>query len=220
MQVCNYCGRNLKQHYEICPGCGSNSFMEKIDPGDYYIIETPPTGGYKLDIESLKGQAKFAKLFKYIGIAFLVFEAFFMIPFFGVPFLSSKMGMNDSAFNIAWTGSLLIFIPCFSIVPIIFIIIGSNIQKRSKKDIERIETLAKTGTLIKNIPYQTVSSGYTVNDRQIMALQIAYKTPDGKVLNLKSNPKFDNKVFDPDGKADLLIDPKDYTNYYIDIEII
>ena len=216
MQVCNYCGRNLKQHYEICPGCGSNSFTEKRDLGDSYVIETPPTGGYKLDTESLKGQAKLAKFFKYFGIAFLVFEAFSMIPFVAVPFFTSGI---DTMFSVTWIGFLLAFIPCFSIVPIIFILISSNMIKKNKQDVARLEELAKTGILIKNIPYQTVPSNYAVNGQQIMAIQLKYETPDGKILNLRSNPKFDNKVFDTDGKADLLIDPKDHTNYYIDIEI-
>ena len=47
MLVCNYCKRNFKEKYKNCPGCGSDSFKQVEDKLDY-VIETPPTGGYKL----------------------------------------------------------------------------------------------------------------------------------------------------------------------------
>ena len=47
MLVCNYCKRNFKEKYKNCPGCGSDSFKQVEDKLDY-VIETPPTRGYKL----------------------------------------------------------------------------------------------------------------------------------------------------------------------------
>ena len=215
MQVCNYCGRNLKQHYEICPGCGSNSFTEKRDMGESYVIETPPKGGYKLNMESLKGQQKFLGIFKYFGIGFLVISAIMIFPFFIVPFMTGV----DNAFGISWLLFLIGFITMFAAVPIIMIVIFGNMSKKCKKDMERLNRLAQTGILIKNIPYKVVGSGYQINSNNIQAIQVVYETPEGKKLTLRSNPKFDGRVYDTDGLADLLIDPNDHSNYYIDIEI-
>ena len=45
MYKCNYCGRYLKNQYDVCPGCGSSSFETKSFMGEK-VIKTPPNGGY------------------------------------------------------------------------------------------------------------------------------------------------------------------------------
>ena len=38
-------------------------------------------------------------------------------------------------------------------------------------------------------------------------------------MALISNPKYNNNIFNPSGTADLLLDPNDANNYFIDLEI-
>ena len=37
MYKCTYCGRYLKEHYEVCPGCGSNKIEKTEELGEKII---------------------------------------------------------------------------------------------------------------------------------------------------------------------------------------
>lgn len=107
----------------------------------------------------------------------------------------------------------------FMLLPLIFIIMGLiNIVKLIKK-IKRLKKLANEGVLIKNLPYTMESSNISLNGRALKQIVIEYNTPKGETLHLKSDARFDHKEIDTDGAVDLLIDPNDYTNYYIDFNI-
>lgn len=98
-----------------------------------------------------------------------------------------------------------------AIVGVCLTIIGTISKKNCKKEIERINALSKKGMLIKNIPY-TVSNG---------CMRIVFRNSAGIEIPLYSESKFDiGKMIDIDKTADLLIAPDDYSNYYIDYEII
>ena len=47
MLVCNYCSRDLKKGYNICPGCGSSKF-ERINDFGKAIIKTTLEGAERL----------------------------------------------------------------------------------------------------------------------------------------------------------------------------
>ena len=47
MLVCNYCGRNLKEKYNICQGCGSSK-LERINDFGKAIIKNPNEGAERL----------------------------------------------------------------------------------------------------------------------------------------------------------------------------
>ena len=69
------------------------------------------------------------------------------------------------------------------------------------------------------MPYQLVSSGTVINGKPIYCMQVEYENASGEKIPLQSEAKYNNKLSDKDGTADLLIDPDDYSNYYIDVEI-
>ena len=90
-----------------------------------------------------------------------------------------------------------------------------NVRKRIKK----VKWLAKNGTLIKGLKYEMISTGKTVNNRRLMAIQVSYELPSGSIIKLISDARYDLKSYDEDGLVDLLMDPNDSMNYYIDFNI-
>jgi len=66
MLVCNYCGRNLKNDYNTCPGCGSTFFQRISDFGEK-VIKKPPEGGYIINVDNYEKSKKFANIFMWIG---------------------------------------------------------------------------------------------------------------------------------------------------------
>lgn len=215
MLVCNYCGRNLKNDYETCPGCGSHSF-KKIDMIEQYAINKPPEDGYKIKIESYEKSLKMAKIVKWIGIGLLFFISLFEIPFLLGGFMTINEDVGFGASFIAI--SLCTTIPFFAVG--IGLIVGSiKSKKKAKNNIERVNKLAKTGVLIKNIPYELKPTGTIINGEKIYYIQVLYESKSGKKIPLNSEPKYNTILGDNDGTADLLIDPNDISNYYIDFEI-
>ena len=221
MLVCNYCGRNLKNHYETCPGCGSSSFKEKASLGEI-IIKTPPKDGYHVNMDSLKKTKTVANVFNWIGIIFLITEILFFIPFFIVPFLTTDAnveGASAASFDIMWIAiTIAMFIPAI-LIPLAFILGAKSFKKKAAKEMERIEKLSKKGLLVKNLPYEKQKTGTVINGQEIYALKVYYENEKGNKVPLVSNAKYDNRVDNPSGTADLLIDPDDFSNYYIDLEI-
>ena len=81
MVVCNYCSRDLKKEYNICPGSGSSKF-ERINDFGKVIIKTTPEGAERLHfLLNLQGVNKSSKtlpsfahqidgLYKFINIIF------------------------------------------------------------------------------------------------------------------------------------------------------
>lgn len=80
-----------------------------------------------------------------------------------------------------------------------------------KNQIERIKNLARKGWLVKNMPY-------TVKDGRI---KVVFKNSNGVDIPLLSALEYDIKMSrERDKTVDLLIDPNDYSNYFIDYKII
>ena len=111
-----------------------------------------------------------------------------------------------------------IFLFC-SLIPIVFVLIGASQIKTYLKKLKNIKSLANTGILVKNVPYSIVDSSYSVNDTPIKCFKTTYTFPDGKTRELISPPAFDRVLQDYDGKCDLLYDPNNYDNYFLDLEI-
>ena len=107
----------------------------------------------------------------------------------------------------------------FSLIPIVFVLIGASQIKRYIKKLKDIKTLANTGILVKGVPYLVTNSSYSVNDRPIKCFKASYTFPDGKTKELVSPPAFDRVLQDGDGRCDLLYDPNNYDNYFLDLEI-
>ncbi len=76
----------------------------------------------------------------------------------------------------------------------------------------KIKRLRTNGQLIKNIPCRILPSNITLNDKQGYIIELEYQG-----LKLKSGTKFD--IDARRNTADLLIDPLDSKNYFIDFDI-
>ena len=99
------------------------------------------------------------------------------------------------------------------------IVFGNKKEKKAKSEIKRVQKLAKEGILVKNMPYQLVKTGVVINNQPVYCFKVEYENASGQRIPLKSEGKYNNKLSDKNGTVDLLIDPEDYSNYYIDLEI-
>lgn len=99
----------------------------------------------------------------------------------------------------------IIAIPMFGIGAfVLFIAIRRNIK--SKK-------LLKHGQLIKDVPCKIIPTNITLNGEPGYIVEVEYQG-----FKLKSETKFDIDV--RRNSADLLIDPLNFKNYYIDFDIV
>ena len=79
--------------------------------------------------------------------------------------------------------------------------------------------LARCGILVKGLPYSLIESGIKVNNESLMCLCTVYTFPNGDVKELKSEPLPSKLLNYRDGICDLLFDPNNYNNYFLDYEI-
>ena len=121
--------------------------------------------------------------------------------------------MSDFESNSNW-----IFL-VFLLIPIIFIGVGATFIKSYMKKQKNLKKLATTGVLVKGIPYQIIDSNTSVNGRRLKCFSIMFTFPNGTTKNIVSDPAYNHVLSDYDGKCDLLYDPNNYDNYFIDLEI-
>lgn len=200
MYICNYCNRTLKQEYETCPGCGGSSFKNKAYLGEV-IIKTPPKDGYKLNTDNYDKSLKSANRTIVIGILLFIFPFVFTLP--------------ALAFGVV---EVLFLAPLGPFIGIILFIIGIIKRKKVKKSIDRINKLATTGMLVKAMPYKLINTGTMVLGKYYKCIQVVFKNSAGIEIPLYSETKHDAEMKDNE-TVDLLIDPDDYSNYFIDYEI-
>jgi len=204
MQICNYCNRVLKHEYEKCPGCGGSSFSNKAYLGEE-IIKKPPKDGYKINTDNYYKSIKNCNIIAGIGLLFVVIFILFSSPFLLVGLFEPTLLLPE-------------LIPIA--IGIAILVARSKYKKKMKKEIERAEKLSTKGILVKNIPYKAVETGTMVNGYYYKCLQVNFKNSQGVEIPLYSETKFDiEKNMEKDKTADLLIDPDDYSNYFIDFEI-
>ncbi len=93
--------------------------------------------------------------------------------------------------------------------------VGVSNIKSTRKAIKNAKYLATNGKLIKGIPYVLEDIPDATNLRRIA---IDYKKDNGSIVRLMWKI-YNHKTSDSDGLVDLLIDPNDPNNYYIDFDI-
>lgn len=96
--------------------------------------------------------------------------------------------------------------------------VGFSMKQKVSKEVKKAKYLSQNGKLIKGIPYRMEDTGTVVNGRTIQRIVIDYILPTGSTITLRGNPRYD-KFTNQNGLADLLIDPNDNDNYYIDFDI-
>ena len=111
------------------------------------------------------------------------------------------------------------FIYLFYLIPLVFILIGFFGLKSNKKRIKSIMDLNNKGKLVKNLPYRLERTGTVINNRPVLRPGVDYKLPNGSIVTLYGDGRYDFKESDEDGMVDIIIDEQNPSNYYIDFEI-
>ena len=106
-----------------------------------------------------------------------------------------------------------------NLFPLLFVAFGVIIIVGVNKKIKKVNYLSKNGILIKNLKYTLEPTGEIINNRTIVAPAVDYTLSSGVVVHLKGYGRYDGKFSDEDGFVDLLIDPNDINNYFIDFNI-
>lgn len=219
MYICNYCKRNFKEKFEICPACGGKSFSEKAYLGEV-IIKTPPEGGYTVSNKTFKTRLKHIKNVTLVWIIISIVFCVFLAPFVLSTIIFSLFSIqeNQSFFNL---DVAFLIIP--SLIPIALfasaIIYNIRSKQKIKQDKEKIKYLANHGILVKCLPYELVSDGsHIMGNPLYFFIKVTYENSNGVKIPLLSEKKYDAKEEKKD-TVDLLIDPNNYSNYYIDYEI-
>ena len=225
MYVCNYCGRYLKNEYDVCPGWGSHSF-KKVQEKKEKVIKTPPKDGYKINMYEFESKKQGSGAYVVVGIFLIIFIIAFTIPFLSGGFSAMKV---DPLFGIGFIAMPILFLFIFMYAGYNMFKTGRNNKVSADRDIARVTKLAKEGMLIKNMDYKLrVSKDASLsisNPRkaieaiQLLCIEVKYENKEGKVLTLRSEPKVSPLEANAYETADLLIDPNDETNYFIDFEI-
>ena len=197
MYKCKYCGRYLKDNYSNCPGCGSNNFERTYGSGVQKITQVPD-GGYKIGLDRHQKSSTNSYLFAIIVFIILIFKE---ICF---PYIDTLLDDSDSY------AIVLCFIAVFGLLGVI---IGS---KRKNK---RINKLRYHGLLIKNLNYTVKKISYNEKKDLIYYVEVIYETEQGSKIPIVGEFINEERLKSGKGTMDLLIDPDDITNYYMDFEI-
>ncbi len=214
MYRCEYCNRYLKKKYDKCPACGSTTF-KKMQNYDEMVIKTPPKDGYILNLENYKLERKDHKVGMMIGFYILGFILLFCIPFILIPLL----GGFDLISLVFVIFGLLFLIEGFSVSKMFFNK-SKEIRNKADKSIDKVEELSKHGMLIKNLKYTIKPVDKKINGQKtIYKIRVIYEIEKGRTMCFDSEPKYLSALGRDDGTVDLLIDPNDYSNYFIDFEI-
>ena len=100
---------------------------------------------------------------------------------------------------------------------LVITVISILIIIKNSKAIKKVKNLTTNGVLIKGLPYTMTDT--TIEGKKAKIIEIDYKMVNGTTMHLKGNPKYNYKTSNIAPYADLLIDPKDKNNYYIDFDI-
>jgi hypothetical protein len=85
------------------------------------------------------------------------------------------------------------------------------------KEKKKMKYLEKNGKLIKGIPFRLEGTNRYFNGYQMQRIIAYYTQSNGLIIELKSSPKC---IYDSTRTViDLLIDPNDTSNYYMDFDI-
>lgn len=154
-----------------------------------------------------------------IKLRFFIKEIWFYFVFFVAGIMCAVIIFSLSlGFSVMPEFPKLLFY-IFYILPITFFLIGAvNIVKIFNR-IDIVKHLNQSGQLYKNLPYKLMPSGSSINGREVMYPVAKFKLPSGEEIELKGDARFDYVDRDVDGYIDLVIDPNDYSKYFLDFNI-
>ena len=97
-----------------------------------------------------------------------------------------------------------------------FTLVGLFLSVGPIKESKEMKYLAKNGKLIKGLPYQLESTNTTVNGHRLMKIIASYTDSNGLTKEYKSRAR---AIYASYNYVDLLIDPNNPENFYIDFDI-
>lgn len=212
MYICEYCGRYLKEKVDKCPGCGGSKFTKTQNIGEI-VIKNPPKGGYKVNLVNFKEEKKAYTPLILIGVTIFISILFFSLSFF-------KIGKGNGVLGIPFILFGIFAIISGFIEALAILSPAGKMRHKSNKNMSKIKQLSQKGILIKNLRYSIKPVDNKIDGpNTVYYLSVVYEIEKGKTMNFKSEPKYLTALGRDNGTVDLLIDPNDYTNYFIDFEI-
>ena len=162
---------------------------------------------YKIDRTNLKKERNFKVMFGLAGIVFaLLFIAVIVLDAIG---MFSKNSENNPIVALVF-----VFFICG-----FFIFIGIDGIKKYKEKMTKYDYLEQHGRLERGLKYTLLRTGTVVNGSPIMKIVVDYQMDSGSIIQLSGDGRYDHRIADSDGLVDLLIDPYDPSNYYLDFHI-
>ena len=206
MYICTNCKRYFKSDCYTCAKCGSSQ-LEKVSDLAKGEFDTPPDGGYIVNLKDYDYEIE-------NGTVTLIVGCFFV-----------ACAVNDYFASRPNFSTLVIILLLFFIIFAAWCIItGASTRIKANKSKRKVEALSKNGLLIKGLPYQielVERSFKNVKPIQAYRIKVFYKNNSGLESIFISNKKLDNNdmLSSSYDTADLLLDPNDYSNYFVDFEI-
>ena len=162
---------------------------------------------HKIDRTNLKKERNFNVMFGLVGVAFALLFIFLIVL--------DMMGMlSGSSEGNPIVALLFVFFICS-----LFVFVGINGVKNYKEKMAKYDHLEQHGRLERGLKYTLQRTGTVVNGRPIMKIVVDYEMDSGSVIQLSGDGRYDHRIADSDGLVDLLIDPYDPSNYYLDFHI-
>ena len=154
---------------------------------------------YKVDRKNLKKERNVNLLLGAVGLIFL------MIGFF-------MFGDKDS--SVSFSGLIIFVLFCG-----LLIWLGIDGVKKYNEKMTKLDYLEQYGRVERGLEYRMEPTGTIVNGKPIFRLVVDYELDSGAIITLHSEGRYDHKLVDADGLVDVLIDPNNPNNYYIDFHI-
>lgn len=132
--------------------------------------------------------------------------------FFGIMFfliIKNAIGLK----NLFTLGILFYAVPLIPLVIAVFSIV------KIIKTIIRLKKLNKVGVLYKNVPYVLESTGTKLSGVRLRKPIVDFELPGGVITRLEGDTRRDKKRIEKRGYIDLLIDPNDPNNNYMEFNI-
>ncbi len=204
MYQCIYCGNRTDDNNSPCTGCGSKDF-KKYEPEKPTVITRPPQGGYTLKINNgeynryreEQDKKKLKKVFIGMVIMFIIFVFYI--------------------YKNTYSPMFPILLVMFGVILFTTILLAPKIIKRFyERRNYKHDHLARNGILVKNLPYKVITRDFPNHNYKFCTLEVKYEI-NGEMQTFMSHPFFDDNF--PKDKVDLLYDPDDLSNNYIDFNI-
>jgi len=162
---------------------------------------------YKIDRTNLRKERNFTIRNVVICVIFCIIVAIVLV--LNIMGILESGNSDDSFWGIL--GFLLIL--GFCIWPIV------DTNKKYKEKMMKYDYLEQHGKLERGLKYSLQHANVLKDGKPVMRIKVDYKLDSGSTVELLSEMRLDHRIAGSNGLVDLLIDPSDPTNYYLDFHI-